>query len=170
MSDIGDELRATKPKPDHLIRPLLPWRDPTDGLTECGLTAEGHRWITLAEANQRIKAQGGRRAAFTLCMTCVDTVNRHQSRSFDEQPCGSLLRELEWAWGRLRWQRSDMGDDAIVRARRIDIEVRAIGALVEAHREEFDEFVAGHADTEDLTARRVARAAAARYATQHRRR
>lgn len=118
----------------HVRRPDLPWR--TSRMTECGRpTADVKKFIDRAEALELIAKHGKQRAAFLLCMMCLTTCKQYPA--WEDDPTRALQREF---FGR--------ADPAL------DDELRALGALVAAHRDEFDDFMTGINDTIDLAARR----------------
>jgi len=122
----------------HVRRPDLPWRE--SRMTECGRpTADVADFVSRAEALARIKRDGIQRAAFSLCMTCLNTARNHTE--WDEDPVKALAREF---YG--------------VADPKLKDELLALGALVGAHREEFDGFLAGIGDTASLAAARRRRA------------
>lgn len=116
----------------HIARSPLPWRDPADNDTECGKpVSEFTSVITADAAIALVKKHGQARAAFLLCMTCVQTTSRHGFRdptgqcTFDGQPTERLSREF----GKRREQ--------------TDRELRAMAELVVRHRDEFDDLLSG---------------------------
>ena len=126
---------------EHVARPALPWRD--DSLTECGKTTSGRPIISRGALVEKVKQQGQARAAMTTCMTCWQTASRW--RNWAEAPSEVMKREVpQWYQG--------------PKAERLDAELRAIAALIEAHRDEFDGYLAGLGEATDLTARRAERA------------
>jgi hypothetical protein len=138
----------------HIIRPTFPWRERDGEITECGHPASGLPAISGEEAVAWAKKLGAARFAFVTCQTCVQTLERHahyrvggptEVMTWDREPRAIMLREAE----RVGWRAQE--DDAA----RLDRELRAIAALVESHREEFDGYVAGLADTNSLDARRA---------------
>jgi len=107
----------------HIRRPNFPWRDAT--LTECGRRVDDVRaWIDRDEALALVQKHGMKRAAFILCMTCTETANRWPQ--WHDDPRGALAREF-LGTGR----DPEMGDY-----------LKAIGLLVTAHRQEYDELLA----------------------------
>jgi len=159
---------------DHVARPRLPWRI-SPHLTECGKDLarfDLDRIITTDALIARIRDLGRQRAAYTTCMTCWETARRHRSDRPD--PLRVIMRELE----ALRWSEDvPLGDlDHLTAARREQVtrdharrrlvagELEALGALVTAHRAEFDDYVAGLAETVSLTDRRATRRASRRSA------
>jgi hypothetical protein len=128
---------------DHVIRPPLPWRG--DSLTECGKPVDGNRCITIEELTARLASLGHVRTVFTCCVTCCKTIDRTRIHRWEDNPVGVMRRELE------RVGHGPRGD--ILRQ-----ELLAIAMLVDAHRDEFTELMAGLSDTTNLTARRPRRA------------
>lgn len=110
---------------DHIIRPLLPWRD-GPGITECGYDASKVSAITRDAYAQRVKDLGKQRAAMLTCMTCSGTAERWGA--WHDDPRKALGREIEWEGG---WGRRNNGS-------RLRDELEAIAALIDAHRDEFD--------------------------------
>lgn len=137
MADMAEVL-------EHVARPNLPWRD--DTLTECGKTTDGRVVITREQLLAKIRKQGQARAALSTCMTCTQTATRWQD--WATAPSDVMRRNVPSWWGAS--QRHPI-------AVRMDAELRAIAALIEAHREEFDGFLAGLEDAADLGARRQRR-------------
>ena len=124
---------------DHVRRLDLPWRETT--MTECGRQlADVATWITREELVARVKTDGIQRAAYSTCMTCLETAKRWPAWS--ENPAQALSRELG------HWGRPD---------EQTQVELRAIALLIAAHREEFDETVAGLKGTVSLAAARQAK-------------
>ena len=127
---------------DHVARPNLPWRH--DVLTECGLTEmSAQRVLTRAAFEDKVKRQGKTRSAMTTCMTCWQTASRW--KDWSQAPSEVMRREMP-AWS-----------SPLHPHNRLDAELRAIAALIEAHREEFDGFLRGLAATSDLDTRRAMR-------------
>lgn len=144
---------------DHVTRPPLPWRTEPH-ITECGKPLDGldGRLITTAELDRRVNQLGQARAAYTTCMTCWDTACRHRSDRPD--PIGVLARELEG----LRWaspvEHCRAGTKAwkhAVRRERLVGELEALAALVAAHREEFDGYLADRGEAVSLAEARATR-------------
>jgi hypothetical protein len=136
---------------DHVERGALPWRQVE--LTECGLPVADHPVITRDAYVARYKAWGRERTMFTVCRTCANTAANY--KPWDEDPVQTIKREAE----RCGWypRADDLGRDLFTR------ELRAIAALIEAHREEFDGYVEGLAETVSLDrARQQARRRKAR--------
>lgn len=141
---------------DHITRAVLPWRTEPEW-TECGkpVTNLAGRLLTRAEAAARIKAIGKQRAAFSLCMTCVFTSDRQRNLyGHTEDPVGVVAR----ATGAVRhaappWNGREVTKDWRERER-LTAEFEAIAALIAAHREEFDGYLAGREQTVSLADRR----------------
>ena len=129
---------------DHIIRTPLPWRR-NEFLTECGLSANNYQSITRDEAVAKVKEQGKQRAAMSTCMTCMNTTERYWLRgmraaSDGDDPLVILERECSGAgWGR------NSGQQDLLRT-----ELRAITALIENHRDEFDEHMEAQSKKVDL--------------------
>lgn len=137
---------------EHILRPMPPWRR-DDVITECGRAAsEFASVLTRDQAIAKIKAQGRRRAAMSTCMTCWETASRHAA--WDQNPVEVISRECS----RANWWHRQL--NAPPKAVQFRDELRAIAALIEAHRPEFDELLAGLKDTSDLGAARAKRARA----------
>lgn len=120
---------------DHIIRPQLPWRKSEDEqLTECGYAASKVNAISRDEFLKRIKEFGQRRTAMMTCMTCANTAGRWGT--WDDDPRTALSREIAWetAGGGYRAKRN-------IHGQRLKDELLAISALIDAHREEFDDLV-----------------------------
>lgn len=121
----------------HIERPAPPWRD-DQGLTECGLDATSivvDRLWTRDDLRAAARNLGPQRLSMLCCMTCLNTAQRWPS--WDQDPVEALGREIH---GRT--------------ADRFRQELWAIAALVEAHREEFDSFIAGLAEAPSLADQR----------------
>lgn len=88
-----------------------------------------------------IRKHGQQRAAFLLCMTCVNTSDRY--RDWQQSPTDVVARE-----GSSRWR---------AELTQMDRELFAIAALVCAHRDEFDGYLADLAETTSLRDRRTAK-------------
>jgi hypothetical protein len=130
---------------DHVERGPLPWREVE--LTECGLPIAGHPVITRDAYVARRRQWGRERTLFTVCRTCANTAANY--KPWDEDPVSIIKREAE----RCGWfpHPDDLGRDLFTR------ELRALAALVEAHREEFLGYVEGLTETVSLDAARKAR-------------
>ena len=125
----------------HIRRPQIPWRN--SRVTECGrAVAEFRPDVVLdrADALALVTKYGKQRAAFLLCMTCMTTCNQYPD--WHEDPAGALAREFY----------SGRRDPAL------SDELRALEALVDAHREEFDGLLISLKQTTSLDAARRRRA------------
>ena len=114
---------------DHILRPILPWRD-DQSLTECGYDAAKVKTITRDEYQQRKRDLGSQRCAMLTCMTCSQTAERWESWSDD--PRKAIGREVEWETG---WR-------GVKRGERLLDELYCIAQLIEAHRHDFDSILA----------------------------
>lgn len=128
----------------HIERPALPWRP--EKATECGLDATRHPTWSREEAIAKSKELGRQRFAMFACMTCMSTANRHAT--WEHDPASCMIRHAERMT--MRWGREDEPGEK----RRFADELRAIAALIAAHREEFDAIVQSYADVVDLSAHR----------------
>lgn len=148
---------------DHITRAVLPWRSEAE-LTECGKSTTGlaGRLVTRAEAASRIQRIGQKRAAFSLCMTCVSTSDRQRNLyGHTEDPVGAVAR----ATGAVRhaappWNGREETKDWRERERLVS-EFEAIAALIAAHRDEYDGYLSGRERTVSLAERRRMRAGGA---------
>lgn len=127
----------------HVLRPPIPWR-PADERTECGLPANSYPTWSRDELIVQAKRLGKTRTYMICCVTCLDTAQRHPT--WDEDPVSFIGRLVTHRWGKNTAERD-----------RFTRELRAMAALVAAHRDEFDAAVSGLADTTDLDERRKAR-------------
>jgi hypothetical protein len=118
---------------DHIIRPLLPWRTIEGAITECGYDASKVKTITRQEFKDRLKELGQQRTAMLTCMTCSDTVRRWCT--WEDDPRGAIGREVEWEHGGYYYRTRDD------RGTRLKDELVAIASLIEAHKDEFEQFV-----------------------------
>ena len=112
----------------HIIRTGLPWREATK--TVCGKPVTQYApglVISIEEARTLVRQYGQQRAAFLMCMTCINHVSNWTT--WERDPVARMARECERGWG---------DPDPLVVA-----ELRAIGILVERYRVDFDEVVAG---------------------------
>jgi hypothetical protein len=128
---------------EHVLRSLPPWRSGAE--TECGHDAAEFapdRLITRDQFAAKVRQQGKQRSAMTTCMTCWHTAIRHHD--WAHSPSSVLAREVNKA---TYWR--DGEDEPL-----IDRELRAVAALIEAHRGEFDGYLGGLAETTSLTERR----------------
>lgn len=134
---------------EHVARIPLPWRQepPT---TECGLDGARFPGLSHQALLVKIKRLGKQRASLFVCVTCWNRTADHHTYSalgiasavsWAESPSTILKREIEHetrGWGRA------------AQPPLIDRELHALAALVEAHREEFAELMAGLEATTDL--------------------
>lgn len=124
----------------HIERSTLPWR--AERATECGLDATRHPVWTRDEALATWKEMGRQRFGMHVCMTCMSTMERHAV--WEHDPASCLVRHAipmqAHGWGR------GMDEEK----RRFADELRAIAALIETHREEFDAIVRGYGEVVDL--------------------
>lgn len=120
---------ATEPL-THIMRTPLPWRDATK--TVCGRPASQYRpdlVVPLVDAIAMRQRLGQQRFALVICMTCAHNCSHWVE--WDANPVRRMAREMnDSAYGK---------PDPLV-----DAELRAIAALIGAHRDEFDRFVAAH--------------------------
>ncbi len=132
---------------DHVIRATLPWR--SEQLTECGRALDDvATFITRDELIARVKTDGKTRTAFTVCITCWNTASDRRNETWETEPIAVIGREAErCGMGRVYAAQTPERE-------RLTTELRAIAALVAAHRDEFDEFIAGVAHTASLDAAR----------------
>jgi hypothetical protein len=111
---------------DHIIRPRLPWRSPSEpAITECGYDASKVKTLTRAEFIQRRKDLGQQRTAILTCMTCSQTAVRWPT--WEEDPRLALEREINWESPRWRGEKREQ----------LKYELQAIETLIAAHPEEF---------------------------------
>lgn len=111
---------------DHIVRPRLPWRSPTEpAITECGYDASKVPSVTREAYFQRRKELGQQRAALLTCMTCLQTAERWEA--WDTDPRRAVEREIAWECG---WRGAGRGE-------RLKDELLAIASLVAAHPDEF---------------------------------
>lgn len=129
---------------EHVYRPYLPWR-PME-LTECGLETEGKPMLERAEFLRKVARQGKTRAAMTTCITCWQTAERWAD--WNTSPSHVVFREV---------RNAGYYAAETIEVKRIDAELRAIAALIAAHRDEFDTFLTDLGGTVDLTAERQRR-------------
>lgn len=123
----------------HVIRPRPPWRHAAHDLTECGLRPSENKSITRDEFTERYRTLGRERTAMLTCMTCMTTWERYGGggryeapATWEDDPVAAIARESEKA----RWAKRRSAT-----RERLDVELRAIITLVEAHRDEFDAIV-----------------------------
>lgn len=125
----------------------MPWR--SEHLTECGRDlSDVAAAINQQQLTARIKEHGKQRTAFTVCMTCWTTASSHRE-TWESDPIAVLYRETQRAGAALVSPSSARPERVMLTA-----ELRAIAALIEAHRDEFDQYIAGLAETANLDAAR----------------
>jgi len=129
----------------HIVRPNLPWRT-KEHLTECGRAADDTA-LTRDEAVRKVAREGQQRAAMSTCMTCWSTAERHPG--WERSPSAVLDRWID----KSRFWYGRRNESPTV----LDIELQAIAALIEAHREEFDAYVTGATSAPTLGAARARR-------------
>lgn len=134
-----------RPQVHHIRRARLPWRPLGADRTECGLQSEGRDVVDLTEAAKLVQTVGKTRARDQLCITCFETAANHED--WQDNPAAVVARECGAYGGRF-----GRGED-----RPINDELRAIAALIAAHREEFDALVADHRATVSLDGARLAK-------------
>jgi hypothetical protein len=124
---------------DHVIRERLPWR--SDDLTECGRpVSDVAGVITHEQLVWRVNQYGKQRTAFTVCMTCYTAANH--SPQWATNPTGALTRDMRRGFSMVyREFDRDTGTYGPVKVDRLSAELHAIAALIDAHREEFDQRV-----------------------------
>lgn len=140
MSDDEAEdeaLRPPKAPLRHIARDPLPWRAPDDNTTECGRdVTDVASYFTRGEALELVKKHGQQRAAFLLCMTCVDRTNTYHWRGTDN---GAYHGQTTWADEPMERLNHEHGR----RRLQLETELRAMAELVAAHPEEFAALLAG---------------------------
>jgi hypothetical protein len=130
----------------HILRDCPPWRDPATRRTECGRQGPDMATVELTEAARLVQAVGKTRAKEQLCITCFETAGNWPR--WQEDPAAVVARECGAHGGRFGF--SGKAED-------FSHELRAIAALIQAHREEFDELVTGHQATVSLHEARAAK-------------
>lgn len=113
----------------HIMRTSLPWRAATK--TVCGRPTEQYRAdlvVPLADAVKMRQRLGQQRFALVICMTCANCCNNWSE--WDTNPVARML--------------SEVSDSSRRRDPVVEAELRAIAALIAAHRDEFDSIVDGH--------------------------
>lgn len=135
---------------EHVLRSPLPWRAHEEAKTECGkLALDVAKTITFDELVRKVKDQGQQRAAMSTCMTCMGRADFRRSQDWDACPGSLIARESQHEPGHA-W--AAVHEDSL-----LDRELRALAALVEAHREEFDGYINGLQSTISLAERRRAK-------------
>ncbi len=132
---------------DHIERTMVPWRNASDALTECGKRCAGvDSLIDLDGLAARWRKLGQKRTALTVCMVCfgkVQYAGRLQTSTWHDDPLRVLHRELERVM-RGRGEQSYADRDLLAR------ELFALGMLADDHRDEFDAAVDAKGDTVSL--------------------
>lgn len=134
----------------HIERPALPWQ--TERLTECGRNPDDFREglvLERTEVKRLLAEHGKQRVAFLLCMTCLNRSN-YSHDSWEDNPASVMRRHCE---------RTGWGSDPTLP---INVELRALALLVEAHREEFDQAIRDLQGAVPLAAARQKKRRAAR--------
>lgn len=138
----------------HICRTSLPWRDATR--TVCGKQISQYRpdlVINLADAHAMQRRLGQQRFALTICMTCAHNVGHWAE--WDANPIKRFQREING-----NGMGSDRNDD------QVEHELRAIAALIERHRQEFDDMVAALSDGSVVTMEQLRRSRQAKGAAR----
>jgi hypothetical protein len=137
---------------DHIIRNRIPWQ--TDkGITECGKEVSSVKaamsWEDFAA---KFKREGQQRAAMTTCMTCWGRYETmaHLQQDWKHSPSSVIGRECQ----RIEYR---SGYGASKTDNQLDREFRALAALVEAHRDEFDGYLTGLESTVNMADARANR-------------
>lgn len=131
---------------DHILREPLPWRHQRH--TECGRLAEKvQKTIERDEYAHRLQRLGQRRTSFTVCQTCATRFD--SAETWTNSPIAMLHRETTRVGP---W--SGVNQKLTEEQQRLTNELRALAALAEAHREEFDSYMAGLDSTISLAERR----------------
>lgn len=129
----------------HITRTGLPWR--AADRTVCGKPISQYPAqlvINLADAQAMQRRLGQQRFALAICMTCAHNVGHWAE--WDANPVMRFQREVNGnGMGR------DRHDELIER------ELRAIAALIAAHRDEFDDMVTALADGSVVTMQQLRR-------------
>lgn len=129
----------------HIERPRLPWQ--ADYLTECGRRADDFREglvLGRVEVKALVAEHGKQRMTFLLCITCLNRSN-YSFDSWEVNPAAVMRRHCD---------RAGSGSDPQMP---LNVELRALALLVEAHREEFDQAVEALSSLDNLTAKRLAK-------------
>lgn len=135
---------------EHVLRTQIPWRAETEAVTECGKRAiDVAAVIDFAAFQAKVKDQGQQRASMSTCMTCWGRSDYRKMHDWSASPSGALGREI---------QRQPYGDAENI----VDKELRALAALVEAHRDEFDGYMEGLDQTVSLADHRRSKVRALR--------
>lgn len=122
---------------NHIARTSLPWRDADR--TICGQPVNQYAdgvVINLRDAHAMARRLGQQRFALVICMTCANNANRWTE--WDANPLGRMEREVTGGGFRKI-------DPVIV------AELRAMAALIAAHRDEFDDIVRSYVEGDVVT-------------------
>jgi hypothetical protein len=120
---------------EHVRRPQPPWR--VADVTECGLPGGSYSTLSRDELAAKVARLGKQRTAMTTCMTCLNTAQRWPP--FEDDPVAAMERET---------YHGRCGDTGF------RDELVAIATLIERHRDEFADLVAGISATVRLSDRR----------------
>ena len=81
-------------KHEHIERLKPPWR--TTRLTECGRDiAEFAIVLSREEAVSKIKKEGVQRAAYSLCMTCLNKFQYNHKDQWEDDPAAVISRDAQ---------------------------------------------------------------------------
>lgn len=129
---------------DHIVRPRLPWRSPSEpAITECGHDVAKVKTITREAFLARFAEYGRQRTALFTCMTCAETAQRWPT--WEKDPRTALEREITWET--CRWGAS--------RGFRFRDELEAVAALIDTYPEEFARLVAEVGQRRDWLAKKA---------------
>ena len=143
---------------DHVARPNVPWR--TDRFTQCGQHIDDVASVlSLADLESRIQRDGHAQTVITMCRTCWDS---RDTARWESNPVGVVAREA------VRVGIGSREPSTRPEARRFNDELRAIAALIEAHRSEFDAYLNELDASTHLTDRRRMRAGSGESTSQGR--
>jgi hypothetical protein len=105
-------------------------------VTECGLNAKSVKTLTRQEFFKRIKDYGQQRTGLVTCMTCMATARRWPT--WNEDPRLALSREIDWEGP--YWRVDGNVQDR--NGHQLRDELLAIGDLISAHTEQFQQLLA----------------------------
>lgn len=134
----------------HIERPSLPWRPETK--TGCGLDVAAVPTWTRDEARAAARKLGRQRFSLFACMTCTTVFGN--SPEWDSDPAGCLARICSRYTNNSYYREPAFAQQ---QREQLAAELRAIAALIDAHRDEFDETVAGLSQAPSLDQKRRAR-------------
>lgn len=130
---------------EHIQRPSIPWRD-APMKTECGRDPDAVKGnlLTFDQFVAKFRKLGQQRTAMTTCMTCFTrcTYGSRVREQWEHSPTSALSREMGNPWGGREEQTL------------LDKELRAAAAVIAAHRDEFDAYLAGLEGTVSLAEQR----------------